>query len=206
MVSEALAPPVQADGRTSNKGAVLRAWVRLLRREGLFEPVRARVVPEVARLLDAPPSGSAWVDLAHLDHVILALIAEVGDARAEQLQREAMREGFSVVIETFVRAIIRLFHASPHAVFSRFGQVVEAQARGMVSTYEPAGDFAGTIVSELQYRSEVPPHAARAACIAAELVLELCDVRGTVSAPTVERTPGNGCKVSVTVRWEPRKR
>ncbi|HEY6912164.1 MAG TPA: hypothetical protein VI356_22485 [Myxococcales bacterium] len=126
-------------------GAVLRADVAWLEKNGLKEAVRERVPAETRALLDKPPLPISWVSGRHVDAVLEAVMAAAGEDKVIQLGAETTRNSFGPVVRPLLKTLVTLFGASPAALFSRLDTVLPVFSRGSTFTYEPSGEREGLL-------------------------------------------------------------
>jgi hypothetical protein len=124
-------------------GAVLRADVAWLEKQGLKAAVRARLPPDTQALLDKPPLLISWVAARHIDALLDAVLQIGGEEKLVQLGEETTRASFGPVLRPLLRTLVSLFGASPAALFGRIDSTLPVFVKGASFTYEPGGDRDG---------------------------------------------------------------
>lgn len=183
----------------SVKGAVVRGIATCVRARGILERVCARLDAPRAALLREPPLPGAWVTVRDLDALCVAISAELGPSNMRDFHRAAIRVGTLPMFEAFIKGLLRLFGATPHAIFSRLPEIHLRSAQGHTLTYERTGERSCTLRS--MYEGAWGPSDAllESTRAAADHVFSLCAVAGTVSEGTREPGPGR-----VVFAWEVR--
>ena len=126
-------------------GAVLRADVAWLEKNGLKEAVRERVPADTQALLDKPPLPISWVSGRHVDAVLEAVVAAAGEEKVIQLGEETTRNSLGPVVRPLLKTLVSLFGASPASLFSRLDSVLPVFSRGSTFTYEASGEREGVL-------------------------------------------------------------
>jgi hypothetical protein len=126
-------------------GAVLRADVAWLEKQGLKAAVRERLPPDTQALLDKPPLLITWLAARHIDALLDAVLQIGGEEKLVQLGEETTRASFGPVLRPLLRTLVSLFGASPAALFSKIDSTLPVFVRGASFTYEPGGDREGVL-------------------------------------------------------------
>jgi hypothetical protein len=185
---------------TAYKASVVRGYAAVLRREGLLEPVCARVSPEVEQLLRHPPPATAWVDGRLTEQITLA-VADVGGATApRRLLRLASQESLIPLMMPLIKGLLRVFGVTPHTLYKRLNDTLKFSNRGCEASYRVEGVRAGTVRYRMLYRRNVPIAVFHGVAGGLEAVLAICDVMGTVSEPRVV-DDGKGNAADYAVAW-----
>jgi len=126
-------------------GAVLRADIAWLDKNGLKAAVRERLPPETQALLDRPPLPISWVSARHVDALLDAVLQIAGEEKLLKLGEETTRSSFGPVLRPLLRTLVSLFGASPAALFSRIDSTLAVFLRGASFSYEPRGEKEGVL-------------------------------------------------------------
>lgn len=180
---------------------MVRGIVSALRSRGLVERVCARLDPARAALVRTPPVASAWVLLRDADAVCEAVSLEVGPGALREFHRAAIRAELLPLFEPFVRGLLRLFGASPHAIFSRLPEVHARAAQGHSLEYERTGERSCVLRSEYVGAFAAGPALLESTRAAADVIFDLCDTRGTVSETIRAEGPGARTQFRWDLRW-----
>jgi hypothetical protein len=84
-------------------GAVLRADVAWLEKNGLKQAVRERVPADTQALLDKPPLPISWVSGRHVDALLEAVVAAAGEDKGIQLGEETTRSSLGPLVRPLLR-------------------------------------------------------------------------------------------------------
>jgi len=126
-------------------GAVLRADIAWLEKNGLEVAVRDRLPPDTQALLDHPPLPMSWVPARHIDALLDAVLQIGGEDKLLQLGEETTQASFGPVLRPLLRTLVSLFGASPAALFSRIDSALAVFLKGASFTYEARGDREGVL-------------------------------------------------------------
>lgn len=189
----------ELDGRTLVKSAMVRSTVDVLRKRGHYARIAPLLDPKVRALLEDPPPSSAWVDFGYTEHLSAVVEHVVGLQEARVVSLESIRAGFPSIIDVFVRGLLRLFGSTPSAVFTRLAEILPQTTRGMEVTYDRTGERSGVIRSRYVHRARVHEAPLRAWLATADLVFDLCGVKGTVEE--IPRAAKGSNEFSVRVSW-----
>lgn len=191
---------VVAHSGTQSKGTIFRGVVRELRRTGDFPAVRARVPPRVAALLDDPPPATAWVPIEDAEPVLLVLAELRGLGAVRALARSAATNDIAPVLSSFVSGALRVFGATPHALFKRVNDMVGITTRGLRVEYSSLGERSARLRHVFSLRREVPMAQWVAISGGLEFVFGLTNVNGWIDAPKVV-PDGAGNAADLDAHW-----
>jgi hypothetical protein len=179
------------------KASVLRGYVAQLAKSGKLGAVRARVSASTRALIDAPPPVTQWIDAGALEDLYEAIGALEGAAGVRALVREAIRGSVLPYVRPVLQGILRVFGATPGALFARADLAFRSTLQGVSVQFTPRPENAGEVV--VRYAAHrAPPMAFAAWQATLEVGLELCSTTGTVKL--VEVLDG-GAAARFDVRW-----
>ena len=201
MAPVSIIEPIDPDGRSLAKGALMRGWHDVLREDGLLDVICGRLTPEVAILLRDPPTGTAWVDVAHFECVAEAVRLEVGEERLGGYFVRAMRFGWVALITRFLGGLIKIFGPSPHTVFSRIESAAKANTVGFELDWQKLAEKRGELSAHYPFRPRIYQGGAWATWSVCRLLGETIGVTLRLKAPRIEKR-GLGTVVVITVAWE----
>lgn len=193
-------PPVETV-EPAVKGAVMRGFAAALRREGVFDKVRAFVSDDAGELLDNPPPASAWIERRRVLPIYLAIERVGGLPLTRKITREAVLLGLIPVVRLMVDGFLRLFGATPHTILSRMNDLSKSSGRGSEYEYVRTSDHSGTLTVRYVAERNVAPCVYAVAAGGFEAMLDVVGVKGTVGEPVTIADNA----VRFVIEWKPRK-
>lgn len=179
------------------KGSVLRGYIAQLTRSGKLRAVRARVSGTTRALLDAPPPLTQWIDATVLEELYEAVGAIDGAPGVRLMVREAIRGSMLPLVEPVIQGILRVFGASPAALFTRAELALRSSLQGVETRFVPL--TANTGEFEVRYIGHrAPPMAFVAWRGTLEVAYDLCGVAGSVR---LREVLGDGAGARFAVEW-----
>jgi hypothetical protein len=186
------------------KAGMIRGIVEALRREGLYEQVRAKVPPSVAALLDNPPPASVWIENSQVEPLHVAMYEVAGAAGVRRIGRAAVTLGLFPFVKVVIDGFLRLFGATPHTLLSRMGDLSKTSTRGIEYEYVRTSDRSARLLIRYVAQKNVPISVFSIAAGGFESMLDATGVKGTVSDPVVV-DDGRANSATFTIEWTPRK-
>jgi len=166
-----------------SKASIFRGFVVAIEKEGLLEPVRARVSAETRGFIDSPPPASTWMPSWPSEQIAEAVTEIAGVQRWRRIAylRHARRRGAAaarghrgLLATVSVRSPRRCFRAcSTHAV----------EHQGIDYQFTSTGEREGEMIVTYPHRRDLPMSTYFAVAGALEVVFELCGARGTIDDP-----------------------
>lgn len=193
--------PIDPDGRSLAKGALMRGWHDVLREDRLLDTIAERLTPEVGVLLRDPPAGTAWVDVAHFECVAEAVRLEVGEERLGAYFVRAMRVGWVALITRFLGGLLKIFGPSPQTVFSRIENAAKANTVGFELEWQKLGEKNGELSAHYPFRPRIYQGGAWTTWAVCRLLGETIGVPLRLEAPRIAKR-GLGTVVVIAVAWE----
>jgi len=184
--------------QASLKGTVVRGFVRYLDKTGRLHSVMANVPPETHQLMVNPPVATTWVSGKHSIAIIDAVGAETDAATVREMTRAAVGTLIEL-LQAPLRGILRLFGASPHAMYERASLIMGTSWRGYEYRYEHLAERAGRIeLRSSGVRESLMSGESWAAGF--EQLLDICSAKGEVKVETVVMV-GSDSVVTLLVAW-----
>lgn len=192
-------PPEPLAGTDQVKASVLRGYAIALTEMGAMAEVRTRLPAATLRLLMDPPPVTAWIPGMIVEHITGAL-ADVRDlAAVRQCGRRSTEAGVGGIARGVIEGVLRLFGASPAALFSRYKTLSSNFVRNIDFAWEPEGETAGSMIMRIRSRPmSLAGYAATAGSF--EFILALCKKDGTVSDPELLPVSA-GSAARYRIRW-----
>jgi hypothetical protein len=178
------------------KGATLRSYLHWLQREHKVDELLARVPPSTAALMREPPLPGTWVDGMELVRMMMALQKVAGIDAVRRCGHDTLQEMLPRH-RTLVTGLMRLFGASPSALFAHLDELVKTSAEGIHYAFAPAGERAGTMMVSYSVTGELPMCVFVNGMSVLQLMFTLVGVPGTVGEPE-RRSP---TAAAYLLRW-----
>ncbi len=119
--------------REGARGSFLKAYREWLVQHGLLAQVLARMPANARPMLETPPPATTFVPLAVFDHVVRGLAASAPEAALERMGYESTRNSIGPTLEPIIQGVIRVFGATPSAIFGRLELTLRWGFRGVSS-------------------------------------------------------------------------
>jgi hypothetical protein len=124
---------------------LIRGYIDLFERRGVMEKIRPRMSPALAAFVARPPLPIAWVSA----DLFYELIGEAGEvtsyAAIRQFSIENTSEQAGAMILPMMKALLRLWGATPHTLFKNVSSVVGVQVKGTKFNYVQESDTSGVL-------------------------------------------------------------
>lgn len=141
------APPVATEEPKGIRIAamVVREYIDLFERRGVMAKIRPKMSPALAAFVAHPPLPIVWVDGA----LFYELLGEAGEATSydaiRQFAVEHTSEQIGPKVLPMLRALLRLWGATPATIFKNLGSVTSVQSKGTRFSYTPETETSGVI-------------------------------------------------------------
>ncbi|HEX4460189.1 MAG TPA: hypothetical protein VIA18_19560 [Polyangia bacterium] len=178
------------------KATSFRAYLSVLDKDDLRAAIVARVPPETAALMAAPPLGGSWMDFITMLHITEAMEAVGGMAGVRDLARKGTNEArkpYMGVVET----VIKLFGTSPATLFKRMNSLVGSFIRGIDFQYIAKSERSGVMEVTFLPEYPIPMCVFVSQAPSYQALFETCGVNGVIGQP--ERV--NTQKARTALQW-----
>ncbi len=185
--------------QATHKASLFNGIQAILAREGRLDTIAQSAPPALRCLLAQPPLASEWISGAIMNEFLSAIAANYGLDTVQRITRGAVNESMVPLMRSYAGALLRLFGATPHSIFSRVHEVMKLTSRGVDASYRRGGER--RLFASFSHSSARSLHPAMFASWrgAMEAILDFCDVRGTVSEPVVN-SARNGAEFEIEWR------
>jgi hypothetical protein len=196
-------PSNEANVAPAAKAGMLRGFAEAMRREGIYERVRAKVPPSVAALLDDPPPPSVWIENTQVEPIHIAIAEIVGLEGVRRISRAAVTLGLFPFAKIVIDGFLRLFGATPHTLLSRIGDLSKTSTRGIAYEYVRTSERTARLLVRYPAQTNVPISVFSVAAGGFESMIEATGAKGTVSEPAIVRD-GRDNSAWFEIEWTPR--
>ena len=186
------------------KAGMLRGFAAALKREGLYDKVRAKLTPSVAALLDNPPPASVWVESKDIEPLHIAIQEVAGLAGVRKISRAAVTLGLLPFAKIVIDGFLRLFGATPHTLLSRISDMSRTSTRGIEYEYVQTSERTARMLVRYPAQTNVPISVFSVAAGGFEAMIDATGATGTVSEPEVIND-GRGNSARFVIEWTPRR-
>jgi len=141
------AAPVATEEPTNIRVAAMlvRGYIDLFERRGVMEKIRPKMSPALSAFVERPPLPIAWVD-ADLFYELFALAGEATSYGAlRQFAVEHTSQQVGPMLLPMLKALLRLWGATPATLFKNAASVVGVQSKGTKFSYTAESDTSGVI-------------------------------------------------------------
>jgi hypothetical protein len=178
------------------KGATLRAYIDTLVKLKRRDDVMARVPPETAQIIAAPPLSGSWVDFMHIVHITSAMEQLTGTTGVRDFAHRAIDEakGFHIKM---LEGLMRLFGTSPATLFKRMNELVKSAIENIEYSYVPTSSHSGEMTVQYHLEAELPMSMYIGGTQVMQTIFESCGVNGVIGNP--ERRGHN--RVTYRLQW-----
>jgi hypothetical protein len=185
--------------QAGHKASLFNGIQAILVREGRLDTIAQSAPPALRCLLAQPPLASEWISGAIMNEFLSAIAANYGLDTVQRVTRGAVNESMVPLMRSYAGALLRLFGATPHSIFSRVNDVMKLTSRGVDASYRRGGER--RLFASFSHSAASALHPAMFASWrgAMEAILDFCDVRGTVSEPVVN-SARNGAEFEIEWR------
>jgi len=179
------------------KASALRAYMTQIEKLGVLDGVMAKVHPDTRLTMQTPPLPSAWIDAMWIEDMISALES----LRGLDAVRTVTKAGHGAVglpiLKPIVTGLMRLFGGTPNTLFSRWAEITKTALRGVKFQWALDNPKSGRLTIIFPRK-----HTPRNAFIGMEsgcwMILDLCGVKGTVSATEIS---DEGTTGTISIKW-----
>jgi hypothetical protein len=165
------------------KAYSIRGYVAAIQRMGFLPDVIARMPADIRANIVSLPPATQWIDGGYMNDLLRVVVDVRGADVVRPLVREAMNTSVVPFVKSITQGLLRLFGASPAALFARTQLIVSANLRNVEFTYTPLSDRSGSMEVRFTRAQNVPLPTFIGCAAAFEITLELCGVTGVVQDP-----------------------
>lgn len=178
------------------KAMTFRAYLAVLDKDNLRAAIVARVPPEAAALMAAPPLAGSWMDFLTMLHITEAMEAVGGMAGVRDLARKGTNEARKPYMG-IVESVIKLFGTSPATLFKRMSSLVGSFIRGVDFQYIAKSERSGVMEVEFLPEYPIPMCVFVSQLPSFQALFDTCGVKGLIGQP--ERLSTH--KARTTLQW-----
>ncbi|MEM7151844.1 MAG: hypothetical protein AAF799_03335 [Myxococcota bacterium] len=145
--------------RFKSKASAWKGLVSALEQKGLHDQVLAKVPEAVAKLMQHPPTGGAWMPAVAFSYVFVALHGTLDDEQMRAVASSSILRGPMKTMKPMVEGMLRLFGTSPLAFFRRLPKIMAQQLQGVTFDLVEAQDTEVLVQVRYHYVRGLPREA-----------------------------------------------